>query len=119
MADDNKKRAKQKDFTAISDVLDKFGVEEDKYISREFQSYGYELAEELNDLEHKSLYIKLAKETPRGLMETAKNFVKDAKNAKNKGALFMWKLKQLKEEKADKKIKNSRKTKESGKVQES
>lgn len=86
--------------TKISDVLSKYQTEEEnKYISREFQDYGYSLAEELGDIRHKSLYIKLAKETPRGLMEAAKSFVIDAPNAKNKGALFMWKLKQLKQAK--------------------
>ncbi len=84
-------------FTPISDVLSKIEKQrgKNKYISVEFQQYGYELAVELGDLKHKSLYIKLAKDTPRGLIETAKSFVKDA-NAKNPGKLFMWKLKQLK-----------------------
>ena len=84
----------------IGDIVKKYkSSNEDKYISREFQKYGVELAEELGDLKHKSLYIKLAKETPRGLMEAARSFVKDAQNAKNKGALYMWKLKQIKTEK--------------------
>lgn len=83
-------------FTKISEVLKKYKIEEDKYISREFQQYGYELAEELGDMSHKALYIKLAKETPRSLLENARSFVKDASNAKSKGRLFMWKLKQLK-----------------------
>ena len=73
--------------------------DEDKYISREFQLYGLELAEELNDLKHKALYIKLAKTTPRGYLEAARSFVKDAYNAKSKGRLFMWKLKQIRDEK--------------------
>ena len=81
----------------VGDLIRDYQVEKDKYVSREFQQYGYELAEALGDLKHKSLYIKLAKEEPRGFLETAKNFVKDAANVKNKGALFMWKLKQLKE----------------------
>ncbi len=94
----------------VGDIVKKIRVNEDKqslpleysrdkYISREFQKYGYELALELGDLKNKSLYIKLAKETPRGLMEAARSFVKDAQNAKNKGALYMWKLKQIKTEK--------------------
>ena len=87
----------------VGDVLKKFKVEEDKYISREFQQYGYDLAEELGDLKRVSLYIKLAKETPRGFMETARNFIKDAYQVKSKPRLFMWKLTQLKKEKADKK----------------
>lgn len=70
----------------------------DKYVSREFQKYAYELAKELDDLPHKSLYMRLAKNTPRGLMESARSFIKDATNAKSKGRLFMWRLKQLKDE---------------------
>lgn len=68
------------------------------YITREFQDYGYRLAESLGDLAHKSLYIKLAKEENRGLLQQALEFVKSA-NAKSKAKLFMWKLKQLREEK--------------------
>jgi hypothetical protein len=45
------------------------------------------------------LYIKLAKETPRGLLEAARNFIKDAYNVKSASRLFMWKLTQLKKEK--------------------
>lgn len=92
----------QKPFTKIDDVLKKFTIDQDKFISAEFQKYAYDLATELGDLKHKSLYMKLAKETPRGFLESARNFVKDASNAKSKGRLFMWKLKQLKEASAKK-----------------
>ncbi|MBI3397048.1 hypothetical protein HY045_01080 [Candidatus Woesebacteria bacterium] len=86
-----------KGFTKIGDAIREFKTSDiDKSVSREFQKYGYDLAVELNDLKHKSLYIKLAKDTQRALMETARTFVKDAYNAKNKGSLFMWKLGQLK-----------------------
>ena len=90
-------------FSTIGDVLKKFDKEEDKYISYEFQKYGYDLAEEMGDLKNKSLYIKLAKTTPRGLLESARNFVKDAYQVKSGPKLFMWKLKQLKEETKKKK----------------
>ena len=80
----------------------RFNKNEDKYISREFQKYGYDLAEELGDLKNKSLYIKLAKETPRGRLETARNFVKDAYNVKSKSKLFMWQLQQLKKKSKNK-----------------
>ncbi|MEJ2347900.1 MAG: hypothetical protein P8Y17_01710 [Patescibacteria group bacterium] len=96
-------RPKQKSFSSIGDVLKELKLDEDKYISHEFQKYGYELAKELGDLKNKSLYIKLAKESPRGLLEAAKNFVKDANNVKSKPRLFMWKLKQLKDESKTKK----------------
>jgi len=87
-----------KNFHSLKDILAKVNLQEDKYISREFQDYGYHLAEELNDLKHKSLYIKLAKELPRVLLEKARNFVKDAYQVKNPAKLFMWKLKELKKE---------------------
>lgn len=79
----------------VSDILKDFKSDEDKYISREFQKYGYELAKDLGDLKNKSLYIKLAKEVPRGLLESAKNFVSDAYQVKSRPKLFMWKLAQL------------------------
>ncbi|OGM08078.1 hypothetical protein A2W13_02725 [Candidatus Woesebacteria bacterium RBG_16_36_11] len=90
---------KAKGFSRIGDVLKKFKADEDKYISYEFQKYGYDLADELGDLKSISLYIKLAKETPRGYLEAARNFVKDANNVKSKPKLFMWKLNQLKNQK--------------------
>jgi hypothetical protein len=90
----------------VGDIINKYKLEDtDKYVSREFQKYAYDLAEELGDMEHKSLYMKLSKETPRGLLESARSFVKDAQNARSKGRLFMWKLLQLKNESKSKKIK--------------
>jgi hypothetical protein len=97
---------KEKSFKSIGEVLRKYKLDDtDKYISREFQKYAYDLAEELGDMEHKSLYMKLAKETPRILLERARSFVADAQNARSKGRLFMWKLSQLKDESKIKKIK--------------
>lgn len=101
----DKRQAKSRGFSSIGDILKDFDREEDRYIAYEFQKYGYELAKELGDLKNKSLYIKLAKETPRGLLEAAKNFVKDATNVKSGPKLFMWKLQQLKKEAGSKKSK--------------
>jgi hypothetical protein len=78
----------------IGDILSRFNPLEDKYISREFQSYGIFLSETLDDYKHKALYIRLAKTVPRAILEKALSFVKDAK-AHNKGKLFMWKMKKL------------------------
>jgi len=97
-----KKKREKKNFQKMGDLLKDFDWEEKKYISREFQDYGYRLAEELNDLEHKALYIKLAKETPRNLLEKARNFVKDASKVKNPARLFMWKLTELRKAKKEK-----------------
>ena len=82
----------------VGDVIKSFKLDDkDKYVSREFQKYGYDLAQELGDPKGTSLYIKLAKITPRILLENARSFVKDAENARSKPRLFMWKLKQLKD----------------------
>ena len=93
---------KSKGFIKVGSILDRFDIQKDKYISFEFQKYGYDLAEELNDLKNKSLYIKLAKVTQRDLLESARNFVKDARDVKSKAKLFMWKLAQLRKEKVNK-----------------
>lgn len=81
---------------SLQDILKRFNPVEDKYISREFQSYGIYIAETLGDYEHRSMYIKLAKTVPRAVLEKALSFVKDA-NAKSKPKLFMWKMKKLKD----------------------
>ena len=81
---------------SIKDILESRKVKK-RYITQEFQHFGYRLAEGLDDLEHKSLYIKLAKEVDRQLLQKAWDFVKDSR-AKSKGKLFMWKLKKLREE---------------------
>lgn len=79
---------------SLGSILDRIDRSKDPYVSREFQSFGLYIANELCDSLHKSLYIKMAKEYPRDLLEQALSFVKDA-HARNKGALFMWKLKEL------------------------
>jgi len=84
----------KKQIQKLGEILKKFDPLKDKFISQEFQKYGYDLAVELDDMAHKALYIKMAKEVPRVILERAKNFVKDAK-ARNKGKLFMWKVKEL------------------------
>lgn len=88
------KRTEKSSLKSIGDILLGFDPLKDKYISREFQKYGYFLAEELGDLQRTSLYIKMAKEQPRAILEKALSFVKDSK-ARSKGRLFMWKMKEL------------------------
>lgn len=86
---------KDSGFKAIGELFSNYQLDEKNgYVSREFQDYGYRLAVELDDLRHKSLYIKLAKELPRGILEKARSFVSDA-NARSKAKLFMWKVKIL------------------------
>lgn len=83
--------------TLLGDILKKFeGRSDGKYISQEFQDYGYRLAVDLNDMDHKSLYIRMAKTVPRQILEQARAFAVDADHAKSKGRLFMWKVSDLK-----------------------
>lgn len=79
---------------SIKDVLKSFKPTEDKYISREFQSFAVHLAKKLNDEDHMSLYMRLAKTMPRPVLEEALRFVVDSR-IDRKGALFMWKLKEM------------------------
>ncbi|MFZ1721865.1 MAG: hypothetical protein WAU07_05165 [Microgenomates group bacterium] len=92
--------AKNGSFQPISSLFDQYQIEDKGgYITQEFQDYGYRLAMELNDEAHKSLYIKMAKTTDRGILEQARSFVADANSAKSKAKLFMWKVKMLRDEK--------------------
>lgn len=69
-----------------------------KYVTKQFQAYGLQLAEELDDWANRTLYIKLAKTTDPKLLEQARLFVRDQlpRTIRSKARLFMWKLKQLK-----------------------
>lgn len=96
----NDDKQTKKGFAGIGSLLERFTLQDKGgFITQEFQDFGYRLANELNDLPHKSLYMRLAKDLEsRPLIEQALAFVKDADSARNKARLFMWKLKQLKEE---------------------
>jgi len=90
--------------TAIAETLSLFKEnfeKRKKYVKNEFQAYGLELATELDDWKNKSLYIRLAKNEDRKLLEKARYFVKDhsPRQIKTPYRLFMWKLKQLRMEK--------------------
>ena len=81
---------------SLRSVLSNLRIDDsDKYLSREFQKYGIYLAEKLGDMPHKALYMKMAKEMPRQILDDALSFVLDA-NADSKAKLFMWKVKHLK-----------------------
>lgn len=83
----------------LSKILDEVKHKDrPKNLSTEFQVYGVYLAESLGDTKNYSLYIKLAKILPRELLEEALSFCKEYYNAKSKGRVFMWKLKQLRDQ---------------------
>lgn len=83
-------------FTKFKETLAK----RKKYVKNEYQAYGLELAKELDDWKGRAIYIRLAKNLDRQILEKARYFVKD----QNQGAiqtpykLFMWKIKELKKE---------------------
>lgn len=79
--------------TAIAEVRFK---DRPRNIAHEFQHYGIFLAESLDDTKHYSLYIKLAKQVDRKLLEEALNYAKGYTAAKSKARVFMWRLKELK-----------------------
>lgn len=88
---------------SVQQILKNFNPTKDKYISREFQSFGIHLAEEMDDYKNRGMWIRLAKTNHRSVLEQTLSFVKDS-TADNKIALFLWKLKQLKTQKpADRK----------------
>jgi len=99
---------RKKPASSILSLLDKYQdtlSARQKYVKNEFQSYGLDLAKELGDWENRSLYLRLAKNTPRPILEKARLFVKDQLpgTIKTPYKLFMWKLKQIKLEEAAKK----------------
>lgn len=67
-------------------------------IRYQFQELGMMLATKLGDLGHRSLYMKLAKYEEQELLMDAMHYVLASPNvtSSNLGALFMWKLKELK-----------------------
>ena len=97
---------KKKQATLIGDYLKKYDQtleQRKKYIKKEYQSYGLELAKELGDWKNRSLYIRLAKNTDRQILEKARYFIKDQDPGKIETPykLFMWKLRQLKDKEKD------------------
>ena len=82
----------------IKDILKTKDLKKDYRNTYEHQAYGNRLAEELGDLKHRTLYIKLAKTEDRRILEKARDYVMRSENATTKGKLFMWKLSEIKKE---------------------
>jgi hypothetical protein len=82
----------------IDEILRSKGLKRDTRNTYEFQAYGNRLAEELGDMKHRALYIKLAKTVDRNLLEKAREHCLASERAVTKGRLFMWKLEQLKKD---------------------
>ncbi len=81
----------------IGDVLEiTRGIKRPKNLATEFQQFGVYLSEQLEDLKHISLYVKLAKTLDRGVLEEALAYTKGYTTAKSKAKVFMWRLTTLK-----------------------
>lgn len=68
-----------------------------RHPANEFQAYAFKLATDLNDLQNVHIYMRLAKNVERSLMERAYSFVSDS-TTDQKGRLFLWKLKLIRTE---------------------
>jgi len=93
------------DQTSLQDLLKEYQTgPSNTHISQEFQDYAYRLAMAIGtgpeDRETISLCMRIVKTKPRGLVERAHSFIADAP-ARNKVALFLWKLKELEKEKRE------------------
>lgn len=64
-------------------------------VTQNFQLVGLEVATILRDLEHKSLYIKLAKQYGTERIRSLAKDVADRRNIKNPGAYFMTLIKEM------------------------
>jgi len=78
-------------------LLDQQQIDKKRKPKNEFQAYAYRLANDLRDLDNLQIYMRLAKNVERSLMERAYSFVSDS-TSKEKGKLFLWKLKLLRQE---------------------
>lgn len=90
-----KKVQSAKDIINLNQFIERYKNKKN-YISEEFQDYGYRIAVKLDDLEHKALYIRLAKQTDRSILDETLEFTLDYPLKHGKRAkIFMWKLTQV------------------------
>jgi len=87
---------------SINQISISLNLKKDNRNKHEFQAYGNRLAEELGDTSKRSLYIKLAKNTDRNILESARLFAM-GNPGNSKAKSFMWKLNELKSLDKDKK----------------
>lgn len=81
----------------LPEIIDQINSRRNR-VRYQFQELGLMLAEKLSDPRHKALYMKIAKNEEQELVMDALHYVLASPNATgNIGALFMWKLKELKD----------------------
>lgn len=100
--DTNEPQQKLFDTNELATNPKKMFDDKHKYISTEYQMYGLRLAGKLEDRKRTTMYIKWAKEKPRAILEMAYSFTIDYPNAKDKSKIFMWKVKELENERKEK-----------------
>ncbi len=110
--DSDSDQSKLFDTSSLKTNPNKMMGDKHKYISQEYQLYGLRLSNKLDDKKRATMYIKWAKEKPRGILEQALSFVTDYPNAQDKSRLFMWKVKELEEQYEKNKKKDSKQEKE-------
>lgn len=86
------------DLKSIIQKKQKISNDSPHYISQEFQDYGFRLSKDLEDEKYIALYIRMAKNESRELLEKARQYVIDYPKAQSKGKLFMWAFTKLKKE---------------------
>jgi hypothetical protein len=90
------KKSRVKGFETFASIYEnKQAVEiiRKKRISKPYQFLGVWIAQNLDDFENVSMYIRLAKYQDRSLLENAVSYVADYPNPGSKRKLFMWYLK--------------------------
>jgi hypothetical protein len=87
-----------KELLASYNVLD--ADKKQNHAHHEFQAFAYRLAHDLRDMENLKIYMRLARNVERSLMERAYSYALDA-NTDNKGKVFFWKVKELRKEYRD------------------
>ena len=84
-------------FEKLSVNLDRQRIlepEYNPYVSTPEQLLALQIARQLDDEQHKTIYLHLCKHTKPEIIREALSFVSDAQ-ARHKGKLFCWKVKQL------------------------
>jgi hypothetical protein len=73
------------------------GREVNRFVSTPEQLLALKICQVLGDETHKGFYLRLCKYTKAAIIEQALSFVVDAQ-VENKGKLFSWKVKQIRQE---------------------
>lgn len=81
---------------SIGEITNVVQIKKNTRNTYEYQAYGNRLCEELGDSTKRALYIKLAKNEDRNLLEIARLHALSNEKNPTKGKIFMWKLSQLK-----------------------